>query len=75
MTLYKVTWTARPTPYHHVRTYKEYFGSRESAQVAQRVVAKSGAIDVEAVEQVTVLTDKAGLIAFLNELGAKGADK
>lgn len=66
MILYTVTWTARPTPYHHLRRYVEYFGSQESAKVAQRALAKGGAVDVEAVEQVTVPTDKAGLIAFLN---------
>lgn len=65
MTLYRLTWTARPSPFHYIRCYAEYFGSMDSAKAAQRIVSKT-AIDVEAIEQVTVPTDKAGLLAFLN---------
>lgn len=60
MTLYRLTWTARPTPYHHERTYKSWHPTLEDVRRAQRATVNSE------VEQVAVPTDKAGLLAFLN---------
>lgn len=65
MTLYTVTWTARPSPYHHPRQFRQWAGSMEAARKAVRVIQGPIAAPAQ-IEQVVVPIGKAGLIAFLN---------
>lgn len=60
MTLYRLTWTARPTPYHHPREFKTWHGTQDDARRAAKDVPDG------AVTNVSVPTDKAGLLIFLN---------